>query len=204
MAVEDDFEQRPDFQEVAVPLLAKADTEWHYGHFDEAETLYREVIARFPERPEGYNKVGVVYAEKHDLSEARHWFQSALSRDSNYVPSLTNLGNVLLEGGSVDEAIVYYTMAINNDPNYVPAHRNMAVALRRQGRYFDAVRHLRRTGTNVMGNLANFGFTPPPKDPRIPEPMQRARSNQRGRPNFGLILLFIAIGVFILVQVLHR
>lgn len=204
MAVEEDLETRPDFQEVAAPLLAEGDTKCHYGEFDEAEALYRQVVEKFPDRPEGYNKVGVVYAERRNLSEARSWFQSALLKDAAYVPSLTNLGNLLLEDGQVEAAIVYYTMAMNHDPNYVPAHRNMAVALRRQGRYREAVRHLKRTGTNVMGNMASFGFAPPPNDPRIPDPTQRVGAPAKGRPNFGLILLFAAIAVFVLIQVLHR
>lgn len=202
--MEDDLDQRPDFREVGLPILADADTEWHYGHFDEAEKRYRDVVEKFPDRPEGYNKVGVIYAERRNLEEARAWFQSALSKDPAYAPSLTNLGNLLLEDGKVDDAIVYYTMAINSDQTYVPAHRNMAVALRRQGRYFESVRHLRRSGTNVMGNLGNFGFTPPPNDPRIPDPRTRPGKRVRGRPNFGLILMFILIGIFVLIKVLHR
>jgi Flp pilus assembly protein TadD len=202
MAAEEDS-GRPDFQEVALPLLAQGDTEWHYGHFDEAEKLYRQVVEKFPNRPEGYNKVGVVFADRRDLVEARYWFQTALSKDKTYAPSLTNLGNLLLEDGKLDEAVVYYQMAINQDPNYVPAHSNMAVALRRQGRYFEAVRQLKRSGTNVMGNLGGFGFRSPPNDPRIPNPTQRIRRAPRNRPNFGMILMFIIIGVFILVQVLH-
>jgi tetratricopeptide (TPR) repeat protein len=127
-----------------VPELDRADALRTAGRWEEAKAALDRLAAAFPDRPEPYNKLGVLYAERRHLAEAETCFREALARDRHYVPALTNLGNLLLEHGRPTEALAYYTEALAIDPDYPPLHRNLAVAYRRLGDVGAAVRHLRR------------------------------------------------------------
>lgn len=124
-----------------VALLERANNAWRVGKVHEAEKLYGEVVDQYPDRPEGYNKVGVIHAEMGRPRDAEQWFAQALVADPHFVPALTNLGNILLERGETDKAILQYTLALRIDPEYAPAYKNMGVALKRQGHVTEAVKH---------------------------------------------------------------
>lgn len=126
-------------------LLTLGSDAWRGGRFEEAERLFRQLVGEYPDRPEGYNKLGVSWAERGELDQAEDWFRRALKADSRHAPALTNLGNVLLERGNIDDAMTYYGLALQQDPNYAPAHRNLGIALKRQGHLAEAIRHMRRS-----------------------------------------------------------
>ncbi len=130
--------------EDALSLLNQGDRAWSAGRIDEAINRYQTLTERFPDRPDGYNKLGVVYAEIRDLGRATEYFLRALEHDQEHVASLSNLGNIYLEQGEVTTAIWYYSRALEADPEYPPAHHNLAVAYRRQGNVRDSVRHLKQ------------------------------------------------------------
>ncbi len=125
--------------------LAKGTRAWESGNREEAREIFNRITDEYPERPEGYNKIGVLYAETGQLEKAEKYFLFALSKESCHVPSLTNLGNIFLERGQLDDAVKHYTLALQNDPEYPPAHRNIAIAYRRMGRIAPSVSHLKRS-----------------------------------------------------------
>ncbi|OLZ08972.1 tetratricopeptide repeat protein [Sulfobacillus thermosulfidooxidans] len=125
--------------------LAQGTKAWESGDRDEAMKIFNRIMDVYPERPEGYNKLGVIYAETGQLDHAEKYFLYALSKEKMHVPSLTNLGNIYLERGQIDEAIKHYTLALQSDPEYPPAHRNLAIAYRRMGRIGQSVAHLKRS-----------------------------------------------------------
>ena len=134
----------PILDEDALSLLNQGDREWSAGRIDEAIKRYQTLAERFPDRPDGYNKLGVVYAEIRELDRATEYFLRALEHDQEHVASLSNLGNIYLERGEVTTAIWYYSRALDADPEYPPAHHNLAVAYRKQGNLRDFVRHLKQ------------------------------------------------------------
>ena len=125
-------------------LLEQGSKAWSRGDRAEAEALFNQLLDEYPDRPEGYNKVGVVLAETGQLEQAEQYFLTALSKDRMHAPSLTNLGNIFLERGDVDQAIQHYLLALQSDPEYPPAHRNLGVAYRRQRKYSAFVSHYKR------------------------------------------------------------
>lgn len=126
-------------------VLARGNGAWDRGDRLNAEKLFRQLAQDFPDRPEGYNKIGMVFAETGQLNEAEQYFLRALAQDRTYAPALTNLGNIYLERGQTGEAIQHYMLALQSDPEYPAAHRNLGVAYRRQGRYSSYVSHFRRS-----------------------------------------------------------
>ena len=213
MSIDDRHPTSPDqeFATAGQALLQDGEAAWREGRQQDADRLFRELARRFPDHPEGFNKVGVVYAQQKDLDQAREWFQRALAVDGRYPPALTNLGNLLLEGGQTQEAIAYYTLALQHNPSYGPAHKNLAVALRRQGRHFEAVRHLRRGDRLEMGGLGGWGLgglgtlgwaTPPPVGGSPPpRPQGPPRGRPAGRPAYW-VWLIVALAVVFLVRLL--
>ncbi|MHB1611571.1 MAG: tetratricopeptide repeat protein [Sulfobacillus sp.] len=126
-------------------LLIEGTRAWQSGHRDEAMAKFQEIVDKYPERPEGYNKIGVIFAQKGSLDEAEKYFLAALAKDRMHAPALTNLGNIYLERGDLETAIQHYTLAISVDVEYAPAHRNLSVAYRRQGHLNRSVTHLKRS-----------------------------------------------------------
>lgn len=134
-----------DMDERGEILLAQGNQAWDRGDRQNAEALFRQLMEEYPDRPEGYNKVGVVMAESGQLNEAEQYFLRALAQDRSHAPALTNLGNIYLERGHTDQAIQHYMLALSSDPDYPAAHRNLSVAYRRQGRYYAFVSHFKRS-----------------------------------------------------------
>ncbi|MDA8195051.1 MAG: tetratricopeptide repeat protein [Thermaerobacter sp.] len=141
-----------DWDGEAQELLTQGVTAWQQGRRADAISAYQTLIDRYPDRPEGYSKLGVVYAESGNLEEAERHFRLALACDPHHAPALTNLGNALLERGQPDDAIALYTRALLVDPEYPPAHRNLAIAYRRQGYIGAAVTHLRQSQSPAAGS----------------------------------------------------
>ncbi len=134
-----------DWQTEGRELLAQGTQAWDRGDRLNAEAYFRQLTQEFPERPEGYNKIGVVFAETGQLDEAEQCFLRALTLDRGHAPALTNLGNIYLERGKTEDAIQHYLLALQSDPDYPAAHRNLGVAYRRQGRYYSYVSHFKRS-----------------------------------------------------------
>ena len=187
-----------EWDERAQSLLAEGSNAWDRGNRLQAEKLFRQVVQEFPNRPEGYNKVGVIFAETGQLQEAEQYFLMALTQDRSYAPALTNLGNILLERGQTDEAIQHYLLALQSDPDYPAAHRNLGVAYRRQGKYNSYVTHFKRSQKL--------------DDRRVRDEMRRRRVTGGGRstpaagpriPTF-VWLILAAIGAVILLTVFRR
>lgn len=138
-------------------LLLRGDGALARGNQEAALLAFQTLVEGFPERPEGYNKMGVVYAGLGDVERAERWFLASLARDRRHAPALSNLGNIYLERGDVDNAISHYTLALKADPNYSPAHHNLAAAYRRKGDIAGSVTHLKRSRALGERSLSGEG-----------------------------------------------
>lgn len=183
-----------EWEETGEVLLAKGNKAWDTGNRPDAEAAFRQLLNDFPDRPEGYNKMGVVFAETGHLEEAEKYFLTALAQDRKHAPALTNLGNIYLERGQTDEAIQHYLLALQSDPEYPAAHRNLGVAYRRMGKYSAYVSHYKRS-QRLAGRRERA------------ETRRRLKGQASGGglqiPGFVWIIV-AAIGAAIIVSVLHR
>ncbi len=134
-----------DWDAIGQKLLVEGTYAWQTGHREEALEKFQELVDRYPDRPEGYNKLGVILAQKGSLEDAEQYFLTALAKDRMHAPALTNLGNIYLERGELETAVKHYTLALSIDGEYAPAHRNLSVAYRRLGRLNQSVTHLKRS-----------------------------------------------------------
>ncbi len=184
-----------DWETDGQPLLTRGEAAWYSAHEKEALQLFQQLLDKFPERPEGYNKMGVVAAQHRQFDEAQRWFQRAVACDPEHAPALANLGNVYFERGEYAEAMAEYNRALYYDDNCIPAHKGMAAVLRKQGRVRDSIHHLKQGD-----RLAVRGRRPPPPG------SQRAGTGHQRR--FRLEYLYWGgIGIallYVLSRVMHR
>jgi len=81
------------------------------GRPDEAEPIYRALIAEYPELPEPHNNLAVLMAQRGDLDGARRELEMAVGIAPGYALAAENLGDV-----QVQLAIRAYRQAARQPP----------------------------------------------------------------------------------------
>lgn len=62
----------------------------------EAMAIYQDMTTQFPELPEPWNNLAVLYARQGDLDQARYALEMALQADPRYAEARANMGDVQL------------------------------------------------------------------------------------------------------------
>lgn len=75
-------------------LFLRAVTQTRLEKKELAIETYNDLIERFPNLPEPYNNLAVLYAEQNNLSKAKEILQKALETNSTYSIAHINLGDV--------------------------------------------------------------------------------------------------------------
>ncbi|GGR82840.1 tetratricopeptide repeat protein [Deinococcus sedimenti] len=94
-------------------------------------------------RAEALNALGVLHAMLGDEAQAREALTAAREADPGHYRALTNLGNLDMEAGRFAQAEAIYREVLALEPDYDGGHHNLGVAVRRQGRVAEGVRHIR-------------------------------------------------------------
>ena len=103
------------------------------GKQNEAELIYRELIAAGSESHIVHGNLGALLKMKGDIKNAISSLKTALKLNPNYPEAHNNLGNALKEQGDLDSAIASYNSALQLNPNYPDAHYNIGNALQDKG-----------------------------------------------------------------------
>ena len=129
------------------------------NHFDEAESLYRQILEANPNHPGALHFLGMIAFAQKNLPEALRWIEKSLAKCNTKPVYFNNYGVVLKESGRLKEAKQAFENALILDPNYADAHSNFGlatmlldepvqlsehhfrVALRLQPNHGDAMRH---------------------------------------------------------------
>ena len=61
---------------------------------DEAARIYSDLSQDFPELPEPYNNLAVIYADKGDFDKARSLLESAVRANASFTAAHENLGDI--------------------------------------------------------------------------------------------------------------
>ncbi|MGC4070690.1 MAG: tetratricopeptide repeat protein [Polyangiaceae bacterium] len=143
--------------EVASGLFKAALRQHQAGSFDDAELLYRNVIAQNPNHAPALSNLGVLARRKKRTKEAIAYYQRSLRVDPKVASTHHNLGNALLDGGRLEDAKREFLVALQLKPDYVEARLSLAGVLVTLGDVDEALRELRtqleRT-PNHVGALA--------------------------------------------------
>ena len=109
------------------------------GRLQEAERLYRQILARQPEHAVAMHHLGVIAHQTGRNDIAVGLLRRALALYPDWPEAHSNLGNVLRDNGQLDEAIAACRQAIALRPNYPEAHNNLGFALTAKGQFDEAI-----------------------------------------------------------------
>ena len=114
------------------------------GRLQEAEVLYRQVLAQEPNNACALDLLGVLAHQKGLLQEATDLIQQAIRVNPSVAQFHNNLGVVFGDGGRSEEAIAAFRQAVRISPDYARAYCNLGNALLVKDRVDEALAVLRK------------------------------------------------------------
>jgi tetratricopeptide (TPR) repeat protein len=114
------------------------------GRLAEAETYYRQVLARDPRHADCLHLLGLIACASGDGDAGIALIGRAIAANANFPAYHYNLGVALGDRGDWDAAIASYRRAIRLKPDYLDAHNNLGNALKELGKLEDAIACYRR------------------------------------------------------------
>jgi protein O-GlcNAc transferase len=114
------------------------------GRFNEAEALYREILAQQPGHVDALHLLGALALQAGRFDEAAALLQQLLTLKPEHIEARNNLGLVLQAQGHLPEAIAAFRQALQINPEFADAHTNLGLALLEQGYVEDALVALRQ------------------------------------------------------------
>jgi tetratricopeptide (TPR) repeat protein len=122
--------------------LASAVTHHRSQELDQAESLYRKILAKVPRHPVALHMLGVIELQRGNNEAAIGLINQAIEVQPSLPEPFVNLGNALRLINKPEEAIESYRHAIALKPDMVLAHSQLAEVLMHLGRYEAAITHL--------------------------------------------------------------
>jgi tetratricopeptide (TPR) repeat protein len=92
------------------------------GQSAEAMAIFRQLNQDYPELPEPYNNLAVLYAGQGDLDKARIALEMAIRTNPSYAAAHENLGDVLLQLASQS-----YAKALQHEPRNASVPNKLAL-----------------------------------------------------------------------------
>ena len=114
------------------------------GRLNEAEGLYRQILAVDPNHADGLHLLGVIAHETGHNEAAVDLIGKAIARNSRVADFHCNIGAALQALGRLTEAKAHYRRAIRLNPNHAESYNNFGNALKEQGKLEEAQRQFRR------------------------------------------------------------
>jgi len=109
------------------------------GRLQEAEQLYRLILAQQPKHAGAMHLLGVIAHQMGRNDVAVDLIRRALALNPNNAKAQNNLGNVLKEMGQLDGAIAAFRQAIALSHDLPEAHSNLGSVLKDKGELAEAI-----------------------------------------------------------------
>ncbi len=116
---------------------------WRQGHiYQDAETLWRDTIAKDPRCWMAHNNLGLTLVSLGRTQEGIGQYEDALRIKPDHAETHYNLGIALAQAGRMEDAIGQYEQALRIKPEYAEAQSNLGATLGQVGRMPEAIEHL--------------------------------------------------------------
>jgi predicted O-linked N-acetylglucosamine transferase (SPINDLY family) len=109
------------------------------GQLNEAESLYRQILAVEPRHAESLHHLGLIAHQVGRNDLVVDLIRQAHALRPDYPEALNNLGNALKDRGQLDEATAAYRQAIALRHDYPEAYSNLGIALAGKGQFDEAI-----------------------------------------------------------------
>jgi tetratricopeptide (TPR) repeat protein len=124
-------------------ILTQAREAFRLGQLDQAEALYRELLAAEPDDAMAHHMLGLVAHQREDLPGALALLGRAVATRPDFAHAHQNLGVVQQKMGDIAGAAASYRQALALKGDLVMARVNLAALLQQQGQAVEAIRLLR-------------------------------------------------------------
>ncbi len=119
--------------------LQKALRHQQAGRLQEAEALYRQILATAPNHADALHMLGVLSGQTGKHEAAAGLIERAIQVNPNIPDYHNNLGQILRALGKVEAAVGAYQQALVHNPNHAAACYNLGLAFHAQGKLAEAV-----------------------------------------------------------------
>jgi predicted O-linked N-acetylglucosamine transferase (SPINDLY family) len=119
--------------------IARALAAHQAGRLDEAEVLYRALLAEDKKQVQVLQMLGLLTAQRGRYDESEGLLRDALRLKPNEAGWQFNYGNVLVALGRFDDAMAAFDKTLALNPRFADAYLNRGGLLIRQKRFADAV-----------------------------------------------------------------
>ena len=119
-------------------LFQQALSAHQQGRFDEAESIYRQILETAPEHPDILNLLGLIAQAKGVHNQAMELFYRAIKKAPKHAPFFFNLSVSLFAMGKDVEALDNLQKASEYDPDVKEIYNQQGLVLRRMNRISDA------------------------------------------------------------------
>jgi tetratricopeptide (TPR) repeat protein len=115
------------------PLAQNAKEQSEYGHYPEAERIYREILEKAPDNLYALSNLGVVLFRAGKNKQAEEAFQRVLALAPEDGFSRCTLGIIYYQAGKYDEAVKELTKALAINPKNATAHNYIGLTDSQKG-----------------------------------------------------------------------
>ncbi len=122
-----------------MPAIEQALQHHRAGRLQQAEALYRQILATAPNHADALHMMGVLSAQTGKHEAAAGLIERAVQVKPNVPDYHNNLGETLRALGKFERAISAYQQALALRPTYVAARFNLGLTLQAQGRLTEAI-----------------------------------------------------------------
>jgi predicted O-linked N-acetylglucosamine transferase (SPINDLY family) len=109
------------------------------GELEQAENLYRQILAEAPGHGGALHHLGVIALQRGRPDAALELIRQAIAIEPGNANAYSNLGNALRKSGEREQAIAAYRTAIGLKPDFAEAFGNLGVTLAEQNRLEEAI-----------------------------------------------------------------
>ena len=124
--------------------FAEVKTLVQQGRLDEARAAILVQLQQMPESIEGYNLLGIIESNQHDIKNAQSAFEQALKLAPNSTKTHNNLGNLLLGENKLDLAEREFRTVLAIDPRNADGNYNIGLLLMAKAKPSEAILHFER------------------------------------------------------------
>jgi len=131
------------------------------GRLDDAERLYRQVLAADARHADSLHLLGGIFYHRKQYVAAAELIRQAIGIKKDLASYHNNLGLILNDQGKFDEAAARYRQAVALKADYAAAYNNLGITLQRQGRMGEALECYRQVAVLRPDDAAvrnNLGF----------------------------------------------
>lgn len=109
------------------------------GRIGEAEDIYQQLLAAYPQNPDLWHLLGVVAHQSGRLEEGLNLIQRAIAANPAAFQYYNNLGLLLNKLGRREDAVAAFQKAIQLQPDVAESYYNLGITLCESGRAAESV-----------------------------------------------------------------